>query len=491
MNPDFAEAHNNLGNSLKEQGKLDEAVACYRRALELKPNYAEAHNNLGAALQDRGKLGEAVACYRRALELRPDFAEAHNNLGNSFREQGKLDEAVACCRRALELKPNFAEAKLSLGDLHEDLCEIAQAEQAYRAALKMKPTFARPHARLAALLRRNLPAADRVALQARIADPELNPDSRAELSFAIAQVLDAVGEYDRAADLLRQANALRLQLNRDHRADRPAEYEQFVDDVIRAFDCDFFARVVGAGIDTRRPVFIVGLPRSGTTLVEQVLASHSRIHGAGELPLVQQTFDAIPKMLGRHGTPLDCVGYLDASVLRRLAEQHLDWIGAIDGGRSERIVDKMPDNYVHLGLLAALFPRAVLIHCRRDLRDVAVSCWMTDFVNIRWANDPAQIAARFRQYVRLMDHWRETLPLSIHEVNYEDLVADLEPVARSMVAACGLDWEPVCLEFDRTRRPIRTPSRTQVRQPIYTQSVARWKNYERELAELFAALPGG
>jgi hypothetical protein len=149
----------------------------------------------------------------------------------------------------------------------------------------------------------------------------------------------------------------------------------------------------------------------------------------------------------------------------------------------------MPDNYMYLGLIAAMFPGAVLIHCRRDLRDVAVSCWMTHFRSIRWANDPEHIATRFAQYRRFMDRWRAVLPIPIHDVSYEDTVSDLEDVARRLIAACGLEWEPRCLEFHRLRRPIRTASVTQVRQPIYTQSVARWRNYERELADLFARLP--
>jgi Sulfotransferase family len=162
---------------------------------------------------------------------------------------------------------------------------------------------------------------------------------------------------------------------------------------------------------------------------------------------------------------------------------------ALVKGRAERIVDKMPDNYMYLGFLAALFPQAIFIHCRRDLRDVAVSCWMTDFRSIRWANDPAHLAARFRQYRRVMDHWRAVVPVPVHEVSYEDAVADLEGTARRLIAACGLDWDPACLEFHQTRRPVRTASVAQVRQPIYKQSVARWKNYENPLASLFAALP--
>jgi hypothetical protein len=150
----------------------------------------------------------------------------------------------------------------------------------------------------------------------------------------------------------------------------------------------------------------------------------------------------------------------------------------------------MPDNYLYLGLLAAMFPAAVFIHCRRDLRDVAVSCWMTDFRTIRWANDPGHIASRFREYRRLMDHWRAVLPVAIHEFDYEETVTDLEAVARRLLEACGLEWDPACLEFHRTRRNVRTASLAQVRQPIYKTSLARWRNYERALAELFEALPG-
>jgi hypothetical protein len=174
-----------------------------------------------------------------------------------------------------------------------------------------------------------------------------------------------------------------------------------------------------------------------------------------------------------------------------LAGRHLERLAAHDGGRAECIVDKMPENYLYLGLLAMLFPRATFIHCRRDLRDIAVSCWMTDFNAIRWANDPAHIAARFLQYHRLMEHWRDLLALPVIDVRYEDTVVDIESVARRLVAACGLDWEPACLEFYRTERPVRTASITQVRQPVYQRSVARWKHYEPALAELFSSLPPG
>ena len=368
-----------------------------------------------------------------------------------------------------------------------------------------------PHARLATLLRGQLSEGDRAALEQRLADPKLGEGPRARLLFGLAHVLDARGDYARAADCLGEANALTLEQARRKKRDYvPAEHERFVDNLLEAFGADFFARAAGGGLKTRRPVFVFGLPRSGTTLVEQVLASHSRVHAAGELRFARQSFDAVPAVLGRSEKPLPpsgrgvegedgsqtapelplpCIAHLDPPAIHRLAEQHDEWLLALAGGRAERVVDKMPDNYMYLGLLAALFPDAVFIHCRRNLRDVAVSCWMTDFRSIVWANDPEHVASRFRQYWRLMEHWRAVLPVPIHEVDYEQAVADLEGMARRLLATCGLDWEPACLEFHRTRRPIRTASVVQVRQPVYKQSVDRWKNYQTALAGLFSGLP--
>ncbi|HEY1599302.1 MAG TPA: tetratricopeptide repeat protein [Pirellulales bacterium] len=489
LQPDYVDALYNLADCLKSQGRQQEAIACYRRAVAIKPDFAEAHSNLGNTLREQGQLPEAVDCFHRALQIKPDFAEAHNNLGNVLRDQDRLQEAAACYRRVLELRPEFTEAKVNLGGMHEQLGELSAAEQAFRAARELQPTSPLPHARLATLLRGRLPDADRTDLENLLAGLQLSDDSRAELSFALAHVYDAQNKYERAADLAQQANALRRNSRPDHAAYRPADHAQFVDHIMRTFDRPFFARMAGAGLDTGRPVFIVGLPRSGTTLLEQVLASHSQIHGAGELRLAQETLDAVPSLLCRQELPLDCVEHLNAPGLRLLAGHYLERLGALDGGRAKRVVDKMPENYLHLGLIATMFPNSVIIHCRRELRDVAVSCWMTDFVDVRWANDFGDIASRFRQYLRIMEHWRATLPVTIHEVDYEDAVADLEPVARRLLTACGVDWEPACLAFHRTQRPIRTASSTQVREPIYTRSVARWRHYERELAALFAALP--
>ncbi len=523
LQPDLAPLHHNLGNALRALGRFAEARAAYLEAIRLDPNLARAHAHLGLVLQQDGQLGdalvwlrqatemepanadfwtyladlyadreeyaEAIPCWERVLALVPDRAAAHNGLGWALQEERRLTEAEEHFRTALRLQPDLAAAQLSLGGLHEELGDLAAAEAAFREALRLQPAFAVPHARLATLLRGKLPDADLAALEHRLADAELAEGPRARLLFGLAHVLDAHGECARAAECLRQANALALELARRQKRDyAPADHERFVDNLIRAFDADWFARRSGAGLPTRRPIFVFGLPRSGTTLIEQVLASHSRIHGAGELRFARETFEAIPAVLGRPAAPMECVAALEPAAIRRLAEQHEDRLRGLDRS-ADRIVDKMPDNYVYVGLLSALFPQATLIHCRRDLRDIAVSCWMTDFRSIRWANDPAHLASRFTQYRRIVDHWRTVLPARMIEIDYEETVADLESVARRLIAAAGLDWQPACLAFHTTQRPVRTASVTQVRQPVYTQSVARWKHYEHDLGELFEALP--
>lgn len=490
IDPDLAAAHLHIGMTLRREGQLNDALPWYRMALDLDPGQGFAWEQLAELHAEREEPGEAVPCWERVLALSPgDRAAPHLGLGLALQDDGRLPEAEAQYRTAARLQPELAGPHHNLGVVHEELGAMAAAEAAFREALRLQPGFAMPHARLATLLRDELPAADLALLEGRLADPELGPDHRARLLFALAHVRDARGDFPGAADCLRRANALTLGSAAGRRDYSPGDHERFVGALIGAFSREFFGRHAGAGLETRRPVFVMGFPRSGTTLVEQVLASHPLVLGAGELRLARQTFESIPAVLNGSGPVADHVPRLDAASIRLLGVRHLEGLNALDGGRAERVVDKMPDNYLYLGLLAVLFPEAVFIHCRRDPRDVAVSCWMTDFRSIRWANHPDHLAARLREHERLLGHWTATLPVAVHQVDYEETVADLEGVAARLLSACGLDWEPACLEFHRTRRTVRTASITQVRRPLYQRSVARWKNYTGDLGELFRTLP--
>jgi tetratricopeptide (TPR) repeat protein len=523
-----ARVHANQGFTLQLQHRRLAAIDSFRRAAELAPEDATTWRTLGDAYAAVEDYAAALSCFQRVVALRPEQALAHSELGWALQEVGRLREAAGCYRRALELQPDLLDALLSRGDLHEELGEMAQAEDCYRRARAAYPRAPGPLARLAILLRGRLPDAERQALQQRLEDPALPPGPRSSLLFGLAHVHDTLGEYTAAADCLARANPLALELRRQQgKLYDPAVQSGLVDRIIAGFTPELFARLAGAGDDSRQLVFVFGMPRSGTTLVEQVLASHSRVHGAGELGLARGVFESVPDVLGLPDEMAPCLKALDAAAVQRLGRSCLENLQAVlqsswEGqgpelasrerqrlekaapvadapggpppvadapGSPARIVDKMPDNYLHLGLLALLFPNATFIHVRRDLRDVAVSCWMTNFGSIRWANEFEHLAGRICDYRRLMAHWQAVLPVPVHEVVYERLVDDFETEARRLVAASGLEWEPACARFHETKRPVRTASVTQVRQPLYRRSLERWKHYQDPLAELFALLP--
>jgi tetratricopeptide (TPR) repeat protein len=489
LNPHLAMTYNNMAQALQEEGRLDDALHWYRQALEREPGSARFHTNLASALAELEREPEAVRRYQAALDADPHYAEGHHGLGLVRDEQGRFDEALACFRTALRLRPDFAGAHCSIGTVLQELGKFDAALASFREGIRLDPRLAGARAQMATLLRGRLPEEDLAVMRQALADPDLSDGKRAALHFGVASVLDARGDHDAAAEHLRQGNTLRAAgFCQRHTADDPAEHKRFVDNLIAAFTPEFFDRGQGFGHESVRPIFIVGLPRAGTTLSEQVLASPSQVHGGGELRLARLDFESLPRIVGLGVTPFDCLPYLGPAAVRHVAESHLRELAALNA-TAAHVADKLPDNYLYLGLIALLFPRAKLIHCRRDLRDTAFSCWMTNFSQIRWAFVPDHIAARFQEYQRVMEHWSRVLPVPVLEVEYEAIVADLEGNARRLVQWCGLEWEPACLEFYKTKRPIKTASVAQVRQPIYRTSVARWKHYEKSLAELFAKLP--
>ena len=529
LQPNLPAAHNNLGNALAALQCWEQARVAYTEAIRWEPGLAIALANLGLTLQREGKVGEALPYFRRAVELSPENASFHQKLAAAYVLEEDWSAAIPSCedrvpararerrralrprlglpgrraadsgraafRRALELQPDHLDAWLNLGSLQEERGKLADAEACYRQAEARHPHSPLPLARRAILVRNRLPDPDRDRLRFYLYSP-LSPSLRLKSLFGLAQVADARGDHAEAAACLGPANALALQQRRSNgQVYDPENHSRYIDRLIACFAPALFERLGDVGDEREQPVFVFGMPRSGTTLVEQVLASHSLVHGAGELPLIRRAMDSLPTVTGRPVNLETSLLALDGTGVQRLA--HAYRIGArtvLDrqgcGADPARVVDKLPDNYLYLGLIALMFPRATLIHVRRDLRDVVVSCWMTHFQSIRWADNPEHLARRCQDYRRLMEHWRAVLPRTIHEVGYGPMVNDFEPEARRLVAACGLNWEPACLQFHRTARTVRTASVSQVRQPIYRGSLARWKAYEPYLASLFDLMPG-
>jgi tetratricopeptide (TPR) repeat protein len=491
LKPDHAEAHNNLGIALAEQGRLTEAEGHYREAVRLQPDYPAAHNNLGIVLATQERFSEATAHYREAVRLQPDYPAAHNNLGTALAEQGWLKEAEDHYREALRLQPDYPAAYNNLAGALIELGRMGEAVACCQESLRLDPDSTPAHAYLAELATHGLyhfTDGQVSRMESLLAGGRLSREDASRLLFILAARLDRQGEYDRAFALYRRANDLKEQdFRQKNLAFDRERHRRFIDDLIATFDRRFCERVRSFGLDTELPVFVVGMPRSGSTLVAQILSSHPHVVAVGELRDLQETLTA-PLEDGGAGEmyPARMAG-LDQRGARAMAERYLRRLAGL-GGKAARVVDKMLHNYLHLGSIFALFPRARVIHCRRDPLDTCLSCYFQNFTWVNYACRLEDLGFYHRQYERLMRHWREVLPLQVYEVQYEELIRDQERVSRELISFCGLDWSNRCLAFHENARAVRTASKLQVRRPIYTSSMLRWKRYESHLLPLKRAL---
>jgi len=472
LNPRYAQAHATLGNAWLLLGRLEDAAASYAQALEIEPEFSETHHNLGNALRGLGKLEEAAASYRRALQIEPQFAEAHVNLGIAQRLQGRTAEAQASCRRALALDPRSAAAYAALADASADLGRFDEAQELFERVISIEPQSPEAWSGLARLRTMTLADAAWLAQAQRIADRPLPPRREAALRYAIGKYFDDVRDFDQAFLSFRRANELAKQHRMPH--DR-RQLTRVVDRMIRLYDPAWLARTRKHALESPRPVLIVGMLRSGTTLAEQILASHPAVFGAGELRFWSGVSEAYQWSEAESG----------GALLRKLAEDYLALLHDLSNG-APRVVDKMPTNFAFLGLIHAALPNARIIHMQRNPLDTCLSIYCQHFeATASYANDLEDLAHYYREYLRLVRHWRSMLPGEVVlEVPYEGLVADPERWSRAMVQFVGLPWDPRCLDFHATERPVITASQRQVRQKITPSSVGRWRNYEKFLGPL-------
>lgn len=477
LNPGLAEAWSNLGNVWYQQGRLADSVACFERALALKPGYVDARNNLGTALLSQERVEEAIVQFERALALNPSHAAAHNNLGNALLKQARLDEAQAHYERALEIQPDYANSHNNLGNVLKEKGRFEDAMAHYQRAIGIQPDYAEAHLNRTELKRFTRGDTDLAALEKLAASRDLRPEKRLFVHFALAKALDDVGDYDLAWEHLRQANTLK-RAEIEYPETRALE---LLDRIREVFEPSLLDHFRGAGDPSTTPIFVVGMPRSGSTLIEQILASHPQVHGAGELPILERMEDL--------SFPEHIAG-LDRDQLRRLGEAYLAQLPQVPEG-VVRIVDKLPGNFLRIGLIRLMLPNARIIHTMRDPLDTCLSCYFKLFTNgLLFTYDLAELGRYYRSYSRLMDHWRATLPPgAMLDVRYENVVEDLEAEARRLIEYCGLGWDERCIGFHRNARPVRTASSVQVRQPLFRSSLARWRHYESGLAPLTQELP--
>jgi len=486
---DSAELCMSIGNGWLQQADYHEAKLWFERALKISPDLVEARCQLGTVHLLAGDPAGASRIFAQVLETSPESVEAHVGLARARLEQGDVEGAVASHRHAIHIRPKWSILHAALAQTLARAGDLDGASACNRQALKLNPRCAPALSGLLTTLRGQATDDDLHASEQLLQIPSITDGQRAQLHFGLAQAFDGRADYARAAEHALAANAFQKQQNEQRgQAYLPANYHRFIDLLIASFTPGYFARIQGFGCDSQRPVFIVGMPRSGTTLIEQVLASHPRVYGAGERRFTKLSFQMLPPLLREKKKPIDCLAQLERGHSQRLADWYQQRLHELDRGRAARVADKMPENYQLLGWIATLFPGARIIHCRRDVRDVALSCWLTNFTQIRWANDLEHVAARIHEYLRIMEHWRRVLPLSLLEVDYEQLVASPEETNRRLLAFLGLEWDPGCLNFHKTDRLVSTASAAQVRQPLYQTSVGRWRHYQAALQPLLDRL---
>lgn len=461
------------------------AAEAYRRALEAGPETAPLLGNLGLALLRLDRAAEAVAPLRRALGRAPEALPLIKALAQALERGGEPAEALEVLRRGLELAPDDPALLGAYGHCCQLLGRFEAARDALERAVALDPRDADALVALAegrALAPGDEPAA---RLRALLEDADRAEETRAAAGLALARALQRGGAHEAAFAAAEAANALARRV-RPHDA---AGYAAYVEALLEAFGPELFARLAGQGDPDPRPVFVVGLPRSGTSLVEQILAGHPRVHAAGELTALPALARALPQRLDDARPWPACAAALDAAALAGLAADYrAAWPAAAAG--AARVVDKLPANYHYLGLVALALPGARIVACRRDPRDVALSNYFQFFGRGQtFTHDLGDLARQVAAHERLMAHWRALLPPgSLLELEQEALLADPECAARRLLEHLGLDWHAACLEVQATERAVLTASHRQVRQPLDRQAAGRWRAYRRQLAPFVAAL---
>jgi len=482
LNPYYAEAFSNRGNALKDLDRLEDAVASYDRAIQIKPDYADAYNNRGNALKELEKLDEAIASYDKAISLKPDYAEAYSNRGYALAQLGRIDEARLGHERAIDLKPDHAPAWVGLAHIDNASGRFEDAEIKYSRARTIDPTSVVALCGLAGVRKYSSddPLIDE--FHQRLSGGDLSDGERSWLHHSYAKICNDLGLYDDAVEQFARGKKL---LARDFNISKhKAGYAALK----QLFTRDFFASRVGFGLSDERPVFIVGMPRSGTTLTEQILASHPLVSGLGELPNMPRIAGSIGDGLRDPSRFVAGVANLRPDDVIRLGEIYRKAYEGCDPA-SIRLIDKMPHNFQWLGLIALLFPNARVIHCRRSPLDTCVSIYMQTYLEKHdYAKDLKTLGEYYREYESLMMHWRDVLPIQMHDCVYEDTISSFEPSVEAMLAFLGLAWDPNCLNYHQHGRQVKTASVWQVRQPIFDTSVERWRRYEKHIGPLKDAL---
>ena len=480
LDPDDVATTIKLGNTLLAGQQFADAVELYERAVGMFPGNAQFSRHLGAVLHRMGRTQRSIDCFEAALRLRPDYVKARIDYALVLRQLGRTQDARLQLEEAVRASPAEVDGHLSLALTLRQEGKIDLAVERLEQLLAAKPACAAAHHHIA-LIEPNPRLSPRI--ESLLGDPDLPKDDVIQCHFALGNIADANGAFDRAFGHYETANSL-------HRQSVVYETEgtsRLFDRLIATYSKSFFEHKRTLGNPSTLPVFIVGLPRSGTTLVEQILASHGSIHGAGEIESLAGVNHSITRKFADSKPAPECMSLIDARTVDEFSALYLAEL-RLRSSSAERVVDKLPGNFVRVGLIKTLFPNAYVVHCTRSPLDTCLSLYFHYFQALTCSFDLRELGRYFVDYRRLMAHWDDAFPGEIFAVRYEDLVAEPERISRALVDHLDLDWDERCLEFHKNDRSVMSPSNLQVRRPIYSTSIGRWRRYEKHLGPLIEVL---
>ncbi|SFO05562.1 Tfp pilus assembly protein PilF [Mesorhizobium sp. NFR06] len=484
LQPGNADFLNNMGTVMRDLGRLAAAVDFFRGAVDIRPDQLAARDNLGSSLKQLGQFEGAEEIYRGTIGRNPFHVRARTGLAETLQEAGRLDEAITLFRESLSIRPKDAELLYGLGVAMMEKGKLAEAADLARQAVAIAPNMAKAWLLLSQVKRQTERDKELSGMEAEHAKAPQGSLARMQLSFGLGKVNDDLKDYGRAFDYFAEGNAIRRQgIDYD-----PVRTQGEFAAMKAVFDKAFFEKHRPSDISDDTPIFVVGMPRSGTTLVEQIIASHPQVYGAGELSILKTVVGKQFPMNMPGGFPAGIADMADRA-FGEAGQAYLDMVHTRYPG-SRHVTDKMPGNFLLIGFLHMMLPKAKIIHCARDAAATCLSIFKVHFRgdSHRYGYDLGELADFHNLYADIMAHWRKVLPGVVHDVRYEDFVADQEGQTRALMAHLGLPWDDKVLSFHETDRPVRTASAAQVRQPMYQGSVDLWKRYGDRLKPLLDRL---
>lgn len=482
INPKVASNHYNLGVAYLALKKPEPAANHFEIALSIQPSLACASRDLCGALKEMGRTEEAVQAGRRAIELAPNDPETNYKLASALHEWKDFEAAFKYYQRANELLPDNPAILFDLAQMHLGRGETDEAKRHFRRVIELYPREIESHRQLMRLTKyTSLEHTDIKRVKAMLNEKWLSANDKTAAYFMLSKAYRDCKMYDESFRYASEGNKIQ---DRIHKFDI-AEFASYITRIIEFYSKDRISHHKRAGHESRTPIFIVGTPRSGTTLTEQILCGHSKVFGAGELTWVSTCANALSGFLKSSQTYPDCVSELDGSRLNELANKYLRYLRSL-AGNQPFVTDKMPGNFLHLGLIHILFPNARIIHCQRERRDACVSMFLEYFPGVvPYSYNLRSLGAYYSEYLRIMEHWRKVIPQKVMlELRYENLVTEQETETARLLEFLDLEWEESCLHFYNVKRRVYTASHLQVSRPLYSTSIARWKFYEKHLKPL-------